>query len=417
METITLPIAFLESVGNLALEAQRLALRFMPYIMMLVFTFGLVSFLLGSTKGKLDFTRYVFTPMFLYLLIVSYPTAIDVTGKLYGIAISVFDKPEYKNFYLKYAGVEEELKGYKSKAKTEMDNYTLILKKDKREHADKASFLSIKSEAEKEAHRLAEKEVEQKLKELKNLSGGETATKIWDFFKLPVVRIIRYVVDLVRNLALSFLVVVGCLAIMFECIPAFRGILSKWFKFYTAVTFWALTVCVLDAAFLSFAESGVASAKHFTENATVLETWNRSDNNLNNMMDSYNKLYNRPAAASDIITATDFAIKWYAYGGSQGLNTAVSVVMVIFYCLVPYLTSLYIGGEQAGMFMSKVIGVGSMATQQILQTGTGAASSTGGTVGAGVGGQKGAAVGRGIGGVVGAVGGTAGIVTSAGGGQ
>jgi hypothetical protein len=418
METITLPIPFLESVGNLALEAQRLALRFMPFVIMLVFAFGLVSFLLGSSNGKLDFKKFLFTPLFLLLLIVNYPTVIDITGKFYGMVISVFDKPSNKDFYLKYTGVEEELKGLKEVAEEELAKYQRSLKNDKahQEWLEK-TYGATYTDADRQARKEAIAAIDEKMNTSKELGKGQMASKIFDFFKLPTVRIIRYILDLTRNLALSFLVIIGCIAIMFECIPVFRGILNKWFKFYTAVTFWALTICILDAAFLSFAEAGVASAKHFLENATVVGTYQTSDANVGNMMDSYNQLYGRgSSSASGLreVVATDFAIKWYAYGGSQGLNTAVNVVMVIFYCMVPFLTSLYIGGEQAGMFMSKVIGVGAMATQQIMQTGAGITTAAGSGVGAGVGGYKGSVIGQSLGTMVGSVGGAAGVVTASG---
>ena len=415
METITLPLLFLNDVGNIALEAQRLVLRIMPFLCILVFMFGFVSFLLGSTKGKLDFTKYVATPIFLLLLVVNYPTVIDVTGKFYGMIIGVFDKPEYKNFYLKYAGVEAELEAYNDKAKTELKKVLEFLKANEHnlsyeqrekfkaaiEHQVEYGW-SDKNEEKIKAFEAAKKSVNKEIENAEQYNGNvfsKTVIKLFDFFKLPTVRIIRYILDLVRNLALSFLVMIGCFAIMFECIPAFKGILNKWFKFYTAVTFWALTICVLDAAFLSFAESGVATAKHFLDNANVL-----------NEEEVYKTLKDYFLNKTTTEVTTDFALKWYAYGGSQGLNTAVCVVMVIFYCIVPYLTSLYIGGEQAGMFMSKVVSVGAMATQQLIQTGAGATSALGGAIGAGVGGYKGSVIGQSVGNLMGSVGGMAGVI-------
>jgi len=415
METITLPVQFLESVGNIALEVQRLVLRIMPFLCVLIFAFGFVSFLLGSSKGKLDFNKYLFTPIFLLLLVVNYPTIIDITGKFYGYIIYTIDKPEYKNFYLKYTKVEEELDGYKNYAEKEMKKLQDVLKetisqKKAIEEHEGNKYLTY-TEEQKAIAKHVKEEMEAKLEAAKALDGGTTVSKIWDFFKLPTVRIIRYIIDLVRNVSLSLLVIVGCLAIMAESIPAFKGILNKWFKFYTAVTFWALTVCVLDGMFLSFAESGVASAKHFKENATVIGEYMKDNVKWIDNQISLSEL------TTTKIVGTDFALKWYAYGGSQGLNTAVSVVMVIFYCLVPFLTSLYIGGEQAGMFMSKVIGVGSMATQQMMQTGAGAVSSVGGATGAAAGGYKGSIIGQSVGTLAGSVGGVAGMVTSAGSGS
>jgi hypothetical protein len=351
------------------------------------------------------------------VLVVNYPTVIDITGKLYGLIINVFDKPENKNFYLRYAGVQDELGAYNNIALEELKNYKTVLRR--RQDILEAQLKAGESyeakeytDAEKEAKKEALLEVKQQLSTVSDLTSGKIGSafsNIFDFFKLPTVRIIRYIIDLVRNLALSFLVVVGCLAIMFECIPVFKGILNKWFKFYTAVTFWALTVCVLDTAFLSFAESGVVSAEYFQQHAEVIDKLVETFN----VGASTNSGYIKETTTE----ITNFGLKWYAYGGTRGLNVAVNVVMVIFYCIVPFLTSLYIGGEQAGMFMSKVIGVGSMATQQIVQTAAGGVGGVATAAGAGLGGYKGGMIGQGIGSVVGAAGGMAGMVTSAGSGS
>jgi hypothetical protein len=369
METITAPAQFLEAMGNIALEARLMALGLMPYLIILIFFWGYVSFLFGVGNGKINLNRFVFTPLFLLLMLRFYPTVIDVTGQAYALIINTFDKPEYKDFHLKYMGVQEEIEAYNDIAQEELGKYKKYLshKQDVAENAERRA----PDQATKEAREAAAKEIKRKLKEVEGLHSNvveSTLFNIWDFFSLPTIRIIRYVIDVVRNVFLCLLVIFGCFAIFFECIPVFKGILSKWFKFYTAVTFWALTICVLDGMFLAFAEAGVSSAKHFHNNAETVAKLAES---------VHNGVTSLATTTYNSSTITDFAMKWYSYGGSEGLNKAISVVMVLSYCMVPFITSLYIGGEAAGMFMSKVVGVGSMAVRQSMSSATNTVASVG----------------------------------------
>jgi hypothetical protein len=379
METITAPVQFLEAMGDIALEARLMVLNLMPFLVILIFFWGYVSFLFGLDK-KINLNKYVFTPLFLFLMLRFYPTVIDVTGQAYAIIINTFDKPEYKDFHLEYLGVKEELDEYKNTAEEALDNYLTQLRgrRTEIEHGDRRLILDEKT---RQAHEAVRQELTKDInKALDMKSGviGSALSSLWDFFSLPTIRIIRYVIDVVRNVFLCLLVIFGCFAIFFECIPVFKGILNKWFKFYTAVTFWALTVCVLDGMFLAFAEAGVSSAKYFYENANVLGT-------LQEKFLRNGALITRTDPST---TVTDFAIKWYGYGGSEGINTAISIVMVISYCMVPFITSLYIGGESAGMFMSKVLGVGSMAVRQSMSTATNTVASIGKVAGGSQGGEQ-----------------------------
>jgi hypothetical protein len=379
METITAPVPFLEAMGNIALDARLMVLQLMPFLIILIFFWGYVSYLLGMSGNKINLNRFVFTPLFLFILLRFYPTVIDVTGNAYGIVINTFDKPEYKEFHLKYLGVQEELNAYGNIAQNELKNYKQLLEKEKTaadEKAEGSGWWFWKKEADPDpavraANAAVSKEIAKKLKEAEELHYNvvESALfSIWDFFSLPTIRIIRYVIDVVRNVFLSLLVIFGSFAIFFECIPAFKGILNKWFKFYTAVTFWALTVCVLDGMFLAFAEAGVSSAKHFHENAAVVGAFKDIQSVVD--LETASAFSPTPNTIEKTVEVTDFAMKWYSYGGSEGLNKAVSVVMVLSYCMVPFITSLYIGGEAAGMFMSKAVGVGSMAVRQGMSTAT-----------------------------------------------
>jgi hypothetical protein len=367
METLTAPPLFLESMGNLALDVRLFVMRLMPVVVMLTFFWGYLSFLFGMSKDKLDLKKYMFTPLFLLLLVNFYPLFIDITGGLYGTVIRAFDRQESKEFLTEYMGVKEELEGFQDAAEDEIKNILNILKNDKR--LELVGQKMTKDAAAYEAYEKAIQEIDEKIKTAENLKSGRATRLVgdfWDFFELPVVRIIRVIIDLIRNVFVSLLVIFGCFAIFFECIPVFKGILSKWFKFYTATTFWALTVNILDCIFLAFAKAGVASGKYFREN----------EQKIGEVIVGYSGANKDPNQQSFLTeNVTDFAINWLGYGGSEGLNTAVSVVLVLCYCMVPYITSLYIGGENAGMFMSKVVGVGSMAVKQTMSTATGGVGS------------------------------------------
>ena len=365
METLTAPALFLENMGNLALDVRLFVMKLMPFIVILTFIWGYLTFLFGLSKDKLDLKKYLFTPLFLLLLVIFYPTFIDITGGIYGTVIRAFDREENKDFLIEYTGVKKDLEAFKKEAEKEIKQTVKVYQNKKQELQVKES--KTMSEAEYEAHLKAAEEIDGKLAKAEDLQSSaitSSLSSIWDFFQLPTVRIIRVIVDLIRNVFISLLVILGCFAIFFEAIPVFKGILSKWFKFYTAVTFWALTVCILDAVFLSFAKAGIASGKFFRENHEKIGA----------NIEYVGAGLRQPGELSSEVV-TDFAVNWLGYGGSQGINTAVSVVLVLCYCMVPYITSLYVGGENAGMFMSKVIGVGSMAVKQTMSTATGGVGS------------------------------------------
>jgi hypothetical protein len=358
-------------MGNLALDVRLFVMKLMPFVMILIFIWGYLTFLFGMSKARLDLKKYLFTPLFLLLLVIFYPLFIDLTGGLYGTVIRAFDRPESKDFLVEYMGVKEELAALDKKAEAEMAKTPKAYSNQKNDLVSQQNK-SIDDPAAYAAYEKAIQEVDEKIARAEKLQSGAVTSalhSIWDFFEPSVIRIIRAIVDLIRNVFVSLLVIFGCFAIFFESIPVFKGILSKWFKIYTATTFWALTVNILDCIFLAFAKAGVASGKYFEENAQKIAS----------VLDEsyYRYAANAGAQASEFTThVTDFAINWYCYGGSEGLNAAVSVVLVLCYCLVPYITSLYIGGENAGMFMSKVVGTGSMAVKQTMSTATGGVGAT-----------------------------------------
>jgi hypothetical protein len=367
METIQAPASFLIAVGELALNVRVMVLQLMPYLLLVLFAWGYISFLFGVNQ-KFDLKKYLFIPLFLLLLVRFYPTMIDITGRAYAIVINAFDKKEYKKLYTEMLGVTEELAAYNDRAQTELDNQKKLLKRDK--EADNLFINLTRTKEQINAAREINKKIDKDLAPLNELDANfiqKLAFDFWDFFSLPTIRIIRYIIDRVRDVFLSLLVIFGCFAIFFESIPAFKGILNKWFKYYTVVTFWALTVVILDGMFMAFIQSSVDMAKMYAENAKELGNY---DTSVTLPITAGAAMAGVDPTQSYATVVTDFGEKWYTYGGTEGINKAMQVIMVLCYCMVPYITALYVGGEQTGMFMSKVIGMGSMATRQVLSTST-----------------------------------------------
>jgi hypothetical protein len=189
-------------------------------------------------------------------------------------------------------------------------------------------------------------------------------SSFWDFFEIQSIRIIRTVINYIRDVFLSFIIIVGSLTLLLSIIPMFKGMFQKWIRLYVLVTFWALTISILDKVVIGFAENGLYTLEQMKENANKIgEITIREASGDSYQASTYGMNLNY--YERNTYDITDFPQQYEALGGSKGVDIALNVVLVICYCLVPYLTSLYVGGEAAGMFMSKVVGIASMATRNL----------------------------------------------------
>ncbi|MFB9865668.1 hypothetical protein [Rufibacter immobilis] len=138
---------------------------------------------------------------------------------------------------------------------------------------------------------------------------------ITEFFTTTTVLFIRQIVLFIRQFVLGFLYVVGPLAICLSVVPAFSGLAGKWLQNFIAVQFWALTMNLLDLIYTNFAD----------QNTTVGGV-------LGGMV-----------------------LPGQTYNDAQFL--VMSVAFIILYCMVPTLTSYFIGSTAVQSFMGAVVGM------------------------------------------------------------
>ena len=144
----------------------------------------------------------------------------------------------------------------------------------------------------------------------------------------------RKLIELLRQTLLGFLYVVGPMAIALSVLPGFGRLFLKWFQNYLSLQFWSLTLVILDNLVVLYTD--------FTKERVSI-------------------LSGAPAAVAG--ERIDFLL--------------ISLVITILYCMVPYLTSLYIGQTSSSVFQSKVIGMATAGTALAMKGGAALAGSGG----------------------------------------
>lgn len=129
---------------------------------------------------------------------------------------------------------------------------------------------------------------------------------LFSSIKEGLLLITRYLIDLIRQVLLGFLYVVGPISLMLSTIPGFSGLAMKWFQSYLSVQFWSVTLAILDALANVIAKSYELAPAALTSDVALI---------------------------------------------------AVNIVIVIMYFMVPYLTSFMMGQAASGQFLSKVVGM------------------------------------------------------------
>ncbi len=136
---------------------------------------------------------------------------------------------------------------------------------------------------------------------------GVTFTEVVGaLFQWTFIFLIKGCVDVFQDLLLVFLYAVGPLSLCISLIPGLERTALGWFKIYISVHLWSLSILILDYLLYFYATNGY-------------------------------------------ISTTDYA------------GVVYIIVLSIMYCLLPFLTTLFVGSSQAGAFMSKIIGLAAMA--------------------------------------------------------
>lgn len=179
------------------------------------------------------------------------------------------------------------------------------------------------------------------------------------FFTGTTVMLIREIMLFIRQFVLGFLYVCGPIAMSLSVVPSFGQLAIKWLQNFIAVQFWSLSFVLLDTMYTYYsatptAQSGIGSGGVF----------NPISGQVNSVAD------------------TKFMM--------------MSVAFVLLYCMVPYLTSLFIGSSAVQGFAGSMMGMA-----------IGAATTAAGVASPGAGGVAGA-VGRALGNGKGGGGGSSG---------
>jgi hypothetical protein len=366
METIKASENFLFTIADVALSIRDVCIQFLPFIAVLVFAFGFISFLFGQGEDhKFDLKKYLFIPLFYTFLIALYPTFIDITGATTGVFVRAVDLGDDAEIFTKLGNNKEAFRKF-----DDIYNYQV--------------YLRNKQEAQKESNYLTSgwKYLTASI-QYGTTSALNLLSSFWDFFEVGTIRVIRTVIDYIRDVLLGFLIATGCIAILLSIIPFFQKLFSKWLKMYILITLWAVTISVLDRIVVGFSEHGlykvetlVKSAQKTGEysNSVVIGSLEAISQQAENIFtfsggETGNAIVDNVSAWGNAFRTydiTDFPERYDAMGGSSGIDIALNVVLVICYCLVPYLTSLFAGSDGAGMFMSKVVGIASMASRNLM---------------------------------------------------
>ncbi len=145
-------------------------------------------------------------------------------------------------------------------------------------------------------------------------------------FESGWVSLCRLIVENVRGVILGFLVIAGPLALLFSITPIHREMLNKWYKMYVAVLLWAVTINILDALLISYAQTSVGV------NTSLIYLNDKS-----------------PEAQAAYMAAAEIS---YDYGTQAGF---VNFTFGLMYLCVPLLTAFFIGDRMAGGLLSFVM--------------------------------------------------------------
>lgn len=122
-----------------------------------------------------------------------------------------------------------------------------------------------------------------------------------------IIILVRFVMVGIKNMAYFFLMVAGPIPIVLSIIPGLSGFTAHWIKSFITVGMWGVTIAVLDLVLVNI----------------------------------------RFLFELDVLTGA----------GNEYAFALVSWLLIIGYCLVPFLTSLLVGQTAVQAFGSKVVGV------------------------------------------------------------
>lgn len=338
MDTISASQEFLATIARMGWQARNAALAIAPILIILVAVFGVVKFYFGQeSEGKINLNKYVYYNIFMLMFIVYYGNVVDITGSFTRILTDVFPRGNTVEMFQKVSDAKTGL--YSMQKLGQIQSYS--------QNIDNIEQDTTKSWAGKQWSKLKVQAEDYFVQTPLNSDIFNFTDWFSSFLEVGFIRLIRALLEVSRNVMLSFLIIVGPFALMFEFVPFMRGIAQHWFKIFIAVSLWLLTLNILDAIYVNFATSRLQEA-----------------------VGTFNEAIKNKEVFNDIYTAE---------GGEAGI---INVVIAICYIFVPYLTTLYAGGQAAQQLFGAMM---TMAQFAAVKAASGLMGGVGGGAGAGAG--------------------------------
>lgn len=309
MDTINIgAYGFLESVAGMTIEVKMVCVKFAVLFAVIAASYGVIKFLFGFEDGnKIDFRKYVWTPLITIILLVNYAYLIDVTDSLGGLIIKSVPSANDKSPFVE-----------------------IMNSANKRSGIIAAEYVAKHEENLADDQKSSLKKIGDGILNQMKIRGeiiGAPLRYIGKLFSGSLISFCRIIINNARGVILAVLVITGPLAILVSIIPLFREMLAKWYKAYLGVMMWAVTINLLDALIIAFAQNSVGV--------------------------DINDIYMLPADSEQHIQAMQAANQITGDFGAQA--GFINFIFALMYLSVPLLTSLWMGDRMLMGFMSNIM--------------------------------------------------------------
>lgn len=316
MDTISAGNDFLVVIARMGWEARNAALLMAALIVPLVAVYGVLKFYFGQEgSGGINLNKYLFYNIFMLMVLNFYPYIVDTTGSFTNILVNTFDEVNTVEMFDKISKSKEALYGFQKMGRLS-DIADEIAKADEAHEQGKIGWIEKQWMLAKSAVKGAWYGSPVTTPYGTAISGQDLLNSLDSgsaMLEVGFVKSVRIIVEMIRNVILGFLIIVGPFAILFDFIPAWRGQFQHWFKIFVAVLVWALVFNILDNLFVAYNEQRAANAAFaFIDSAKDINK-------------SFQEMYD-------------------ANGGEGGF---INFIFALMYIFVPYLTTLFAGGEVA----------------------------------------------------------------------
>lgn len=310
MDTINIgAYGFLEAIGGMTIEVKLICMKFATLFAVITASYGVIRFFLGFEDGqKIDFKKYVWTPLITIFLLVNYSYLIDITDSISSLLINSIPSAKDKSVLV------ELLNNSNSRFSVELEHHkaqTIVTDND----PNKTWYEKIGSGL------LQAYELKNQIQSMPVRWLGKSIEAGWMSF-------CRLLIENVRGIVLGFLVIVGPIAILLSILPLYSDMTKKWYKMYVAVLLWAITINVLDAVIISYSQHSVDISA----------------------IDNIDPDLDKVERAKAVLAITEPIV-----GDYGGQATFIHFAFGLMYLTVPLLTAFFAGDKMAAGVLSFVM--------------------------------------------------------------